>query len=120
MPPETIPVSLRSLADLAVECWRLERLLAERAGNPGEMGLRRISRIFAMVVKESEIEIVDLTNCPYDAGLAVEVVEILEAAGAGVGGQATIVEVISPVILWRGMVLRSGRVAIGKAAEREE
>jgi len=50
-----------------------------------------------------------MTGQPYDPGLAVEAVEVLDEPD-GPDGYGRIEEMVSPIVLWRGTVVSHGQV----------
>lgn len=108
--PPTLAVPLASLAELAVECWRLEQ-------GPGAQDprARHVARRLARFLDERELSFLDLTGRPHDAGLAAEVLDVVHDAGLPPGA-AFVAETVSPVVLWRGRVLRHAQVIVRKAS----
>lgn len=106
-PPSELPVTLGSLADLAVEWWRLERWAVDDSKIVGRHVARRVARF----LEEHGIEVVDLTGKPYEAGLAAEVLERIPDEG-----ETRVEETVSPIVLWKGTVVKQGQVVTkGKA-----
>jgi hypothetical protein len=104
--PDSLEVPLSSLAELAVDWWRLER----RAGSDDAAShARHAARRLGKFLSERGLSVVDLTGRPYEPGLAVEVVDVV---GAGDGGAEVIEETVAPVVLWRGSVVRHGQVVV--------
>ena len=113
MSPQTLEVPLSSLAELAVECWRLERWAASFGPDAPVSPARHVARRLAKFLNESELSTLDLTGRPYEPGLAVEVVDVVRDAHAPAGTE-TIEETLSPIVLWRGTVVRHGQVIVRK------
>jgi hypothetical protein len=109
-PPQALSIGLGALAELAVEWWRLERWAVDDSKLVGRHVARRVARF----LEDQGLEVVDLTGKPYEAGLAVEVVETLDDPAAPEGG--TIEEVVSPIVMWKGTVVRQGQVVMKKRA----
>ena len=106
-PPDTLQVPLSSLAELAVDCWRLERwAAAEEAASHARHVARRLGKFLA----ERGVTVLDLTGRPYEPGLAVEVLDVVGSGVAQVVG-----EVVAPVVLWRGRVVRHGQVVVERS-----
>lgn len=109
MDPSMVEVPLSRLVDVAVETWRLERWL------PGlmepAMGKVIANRLKAFLAS-CELETTDLTGRPFAPGLAVEVVGLTGDAAPEGGG--VIEEMIEPVVLWRGRVVKHGQAIIGR------
>jgi hypothetical protein len=107
--PQTLDVALSSLAELAVEWWRLERWAAgsEESSPQARHAARRLGRFLS----EHGLEVLDVTGRSYEPGLAVEVLDAFEDAGLPRGSQV-VDETVAPVVLYRGAVVRHGRVVI--------
>ena len=101
------PVS--SLVEIAVEWWRLDRW----AAGPDEARLvaRHVARRLSQLLEHHGVEVLDLTGKPYEAGLAVEVLDSIRDPGAPTG-RATVDETVSPIVLWKGAVVRQGQVVM--------
>jgi hypothetical protein len=110
--PENLEVSLSSLAELAVECWRLERWGAS-AGESAPQA-RHVARRMGRFLSAHGLEVLDMTGRPYEPGLAVEVIDAYTDATLPTGAQV-VAETIEPIVLWRGAVVRHGRVVIRKS-----
>ena len=107
--PYTLEVPLASLAELAVECWRLERWAggSEESSPQARHAARRLGRFLS----EQGFEVLDVTGRPYEPGLAVEVLDAYADATLPSGAKV-IDETVSPIVLWRGSVVRHGQVVI--------
>ena len=109
--PQTIPVSLDALAELAVEWWRLDRWANGAQGEGAHA--RHVARRLARFLSEHGLEVLDVAGRAYEPGLAVEVLDAFEDARLPSGAQV-IDETVSPVILFRGAVVRHGQVVVRK------
>jgi hypothetical protein len=101
---ETIAVPASTLIDLCIEHWRLSRAIdgsSAASGGAARHALRRIGDI----VKRFELEARSLEGQPFDAGLAVRVVHTEDDPKLP-EGKAVIEETVSPMVLWRGTVVR--------------
>ena len=109
--PKTLDVTLSSLAELAVEWWRLERwaAAAEESSPQARHAARRLGRFLG----EHGLEVLDVTGRPYEPGLAVEVLDAFEDASLPAGAQV-VDETVAPVVLFRGAVVRHGQVIVRK------
>jgi len=107
--PQTLNVSLSSLAELAVEWWRLERWAggSEESSPQARHAARRLGRFLS----EHGLEVLDVTGRPYEPGLAVEVLDAFEDARLPAGSQV-VDETVAPVVLYRGAVVRHGQVVV--------
>ena len=106
--PRTLPVSLASLAELAVEWWRLGRRADSEETSPQA---RHVARRLGKFLSDLGLEVLDVTGHAYEPGLAVEVLDAFEDARLPAGSQV-IDETIAPVVLFRGAVVRHGQVVI--------
>ena len=109
--PQTLSVSLSSLAELAVEWWRLERWAggSEESSPQARHAARRLGRFLS----EQGLEVLDVTGRPYEPGLAVEVLDAFEDARLPQGSQV-VDETVAPVVLYHGSVVRHGQVIVRK------
>jgi hypothetical protein len=109
--PQTLNVSLSSLAELAVEWWRLERWAggSEESSPQARHAARRLGRFLS----EHGLEVLDVTGRPYEPGLAVEVLDAFEDARLPAGSQV-VDETVAPVVLYQGAVVRHGQVVVRK------
>jgi len=76
-----------------------------------------ILNIFFLLEKEG-ISFVELKNQTYDAGMAMEVIDI-EENPQRLKGMNIIKEVIEPLILLNGLVINQGRVILEKGMLEE-
>ena len=115
-PAPSLDVPLPELIALAVEHWRLSRWLAgQPAGQAGTArhAIRRIDDF----VKGCELEVRDLDGRPFDAGLAARVVDAVED-GRLPPGRAMIAETVSPLVLWKGNVVKAAEVVTRRGAAK--
>ena len=108
---DTVNVKISTLADLAVELWRLERWAFQSGFERDRSLARHAARKLASFLTGMEFELSDLTGQPYDPGLAVEVIDT-EHEGDSADGEPTVAEMLAPIVLWRGRVVRAGQVLI--------
>lgn len=109
--PKTLHVSLSSLAELAVEWWRLDRWAA--GADDAGTHARHVARRLAKFLYDNGLEVLDLMGRAYEPGLAVEVLDAFEDARLPAGSQL-IDETVAPVVLFRGTVVRHGQVVVRK------
>jgi hypothetical protein len=107
--PQTLNVSLSSLAELAVEWWRLERWAG--AAEESLPQARHAARRFGRFLAEHGLEVLDVTGHAYEPGLAVEVLDAFDDAGLPAGSQV-VDETVAPIVLYRGAVVRHGQVVV--------
>ena len=115
--PETIDAPLGALAELAVEWWRLERW-AGGAEAVSAAPARHVARRLGRFLEERGLSVLDLTGRAHEPGLAVEVVDVIADAALAPGAEL-IDETVSPVVLWRGRVVRHAQVVIRRAADSQ-
>ncbi|HYP51975.1 MAG TPA: hypothetical protein VEQ42_00455 [Pyrinomonadaceae bacterium] len=113
--PTQLEVPLASLADLAVEWWRLARWLASRAEESQSSHARHLARRLGKFLEERGLTVVDLTAQKYTPGLAVEVLDVLTDDSLPEGVEV-IDETVAPVVMWRGAVVRYGQVVLRRRA----
>ena len=115
--PQTLEVSLSSLAELAVEWWRLERWAAGagESGGPAPQACH-VARRMGRFLSAHGLEVLDVTGRAYEPGLAVEVLDAYTDSALPAGAQV-IDETVSPIVLWRGSVVRHGQVVIRTSHE---
>lgn len=107
--PETLSVSFTSLVNLAIEQWRLAAWL-QAAGNGAGAGPARHSvRKLHDFLHANQLEVQTLDGRAFDPGLAASVVDRIEDRSLP-AGQVTIAETLSPMVLWRGHVVRPAEV----------
>lgn len=111
--PDKLDVPLDSLVELAIESWRLEHWLAGLPPEKAASKLRHIARRLQKFLTERELAALDLTGQKYEPGMAVEVLEVLTDEHARTQ-EKLIVEMVAPIILWRGRVVRHGQIVVGQ------
>jgi hypothetical protein len=112
--PRSVEVSLSSLAELAVEWWRLERW-ASAAGESAPQA-RHVARRMGRFLSAHGLEVLDIEGRAYEPGLAVEVLDAYTDATLPAGAKV-VDETVSPIVLWRGSVVRHGQVVIKTSHE---
>ena len=112
--PKSLEVSLSSLAELAVECWRLERWAGGEEVNAPQA--RRVARRLGKFLSDNGLEVLDMTGRAYEPGLAVEVLDAYNDSTLAPGAQV-VDETVSPIVLWRGSVVRHGQVVVKTSHE---
>ncbi len=106
-----LEVPLASLAELAVDWWRLDRWLSALPAEAPVSHVRHAARRLHRFLSEQEVAVRDLTGQAYEPGLAVEVLDALEDASM-TDERVMIDEMVAPVVFWRGTVVRHGQVVI--------
>ncbi|MDQ1522729.1 MAG: hypothetical protein QOE47_653 [Pyrinomonadaceae bacterium] len=116
--PERLDVPLAALIELAIESWRLDSWLATLPPEKVASKLRHVARRLQKFLSERELGALDLTGKSYEPGMSVEVLEALEDERLA-RHERLIDEMVEPIILWRGRVVKYGRVVVrqgGKAS----
>lgn len=113
--PDKLHVPLDALIELAIESWRLEQWLAALPPEKVASKLRHIARRLQKFLSERELAALDLTGQKYEPGLAVEVLEVLTDESLRARDKL-IVEMVAPIILWRGRVVRHGQIVVGQGS----
>ncbi|MDQ1613065.1 MAG: hypothetical protein QOG00_2996 [Pyrinomonadaceae bacterium] len=116
--PERLDVPLTALIELAIESWRLDSWLATLPPEKVASKLRHVARRLQKFLSERELGALDLTGKSYEPGMSVEVLEALEDERLA-RHERLIDEMVEPIILWRGRVVKYGRVVVrqgGKAS----
>ncbi len=109
--PAKLDVPLASLIELAIESWRLESWLGALPPERVAPKLRHIARRLQKFLTEHELSALDLTGRRYEPGISVEVLEAVEDERLG-EHERLIDEMVEPVVLWRGRVVKYGRVVV--------
>lgn len=113
--PRTVEVPLADLVEMAVEHWRFERWLARLPQDASAARARHTARRLARFLADREVKAVDLTGLSYEPGLAVEVLDTVRGEAAGGGGDV-VEETVSPIVMWRGTVVKYGEVVVRQHA----
>jgi hypothetical protein len=116
--PQNIEVPLSSLVELAVEWWRLDRWANGARAEGPTAHARHVARRLGRFLDEHGLSVLDPTGGPHEPGLAVEVLDVVADARLPPGSEL-IDETVSPVVLWRGRVVRHGQV-IRKAVDSRQ
>jgi hypothetical protein len=110
-PPASIDVPLAALINLGIEHWRLAEALGPSPAAAARHALRRI----ADFLKLCELDVRTLDGRPFDAGLAARVIDSVEDASLPAGA-VVIAQTLSPLVFWRGRVVRSADVVTCRGA----
>lgn len=111
--PDKLDVPLDALVELAIEGWRLDDWVAGLPPEKVASKLRHVARRLQKFLTERELAALDLTGQKYVAGMAVEVLEVLTDESLH-PQEKLIVEMVAPIILWRGRVVRHGQIVVGQ------
>ena len=114
--PAQLEVPLASLIELALEGWRLECWLAALPPDSVAPKLRHVARRLQKFLSERELSALDLTGKRYEPGMSVEVLEAIEDEQLG-ERERLIEEMVEPIIMWRGRVVKFGRVVVRQGSK---
>lgn len=106
---DSIRVSLSALINLGIEHWRLSSWLAKLPSTDATAPARHASRRMADFLKLAELETRNMDGHPFDPGLAVHVVDTCDDPKL-TAGNLVIAETLSPLVLWRGKVVKAAEV----------
>ena len=115
--PEKLSVPLASLVNLGVEHWRLLTTLGKALEVSGAGPLRHGLRKIDDFLKQCELEVRNMTGQPFDAGLAVRVIDTIDDPDLA-EGSLVIDETLSPMVLWRGQVVKPADVVTRQGRAR--
>ena len=101
-----------ALATLAIETWRLCQNLEKLPNQPNIVALRYSARKLRQTLENQGCSFLDYTGQIYDAGLAVEVIDI--EADESKENKLIIKEMVVPIILFQNKLLVSGQVILGR------
>jgi hypothetical protein len=113
--PVKLDVPLASLIELAIEGWRMDMWIAAQPPERVASKLRHVARRLQKFLSERELSALDLTGRRYEPGMSVEVIEALEDERIG-GHESLIDEMVEPIILWRGRVVKFGQVVVRRGS----
>jgi len=102
--PPSLTINLKSLIGLAVEWWRLSAAVPDAPG-----AARHALRKMGDFLHQCELEIQSLDGRPFDPGMAASVLDTIHDPSLA-RGQIVIDQTISPIILWRGTVVKPAEV----------
>ncbi len=105
--PQSITIPMSALAHLAVEWWRLGAALAESGG--GEAAARHAVRRIGDFLKQCDVETQTLDGRAFDPGLPLRVIDSVDDPSLK-PGEVIVAETLSPIVLWRGQVIKTGDV----------
>jgi hypothetical protein len=109
--PRSMEVPFAALIELAVENWRLAAWLAKLDQEESIAHGRHVSRQLNRFLSERELAVLDLTGQPYQPGLAVEVLDVIQDEELQ-DAREMIDETVTPIVTWRGTVVQFGQVII--------
>jgi hypothetical protein len=107
--PQSLQIPLSAAIGLAVEHWRLTHALAAGQSAASSGAARHALRKMEDFLALCELTIQHLDGHPFDAGLAVRVVDTIDDPKLA-KGTIIIDETVSPLVMWRGVVVKSADV----------
>ena len=114
---DTVEIEKKVFIKFAIEFWRLRNSIEPIHDNKFSIIRHSVLNVFSLLEKEG-ISFVELKNQTYDAGMALEVIDI-EENPQQLKGVNTIKEVIEPLILLNGQIINQGRVILEKGTLEE-
>jgi hypothetical protein len=110
--PQQAPAAAREeYKILAVEVWRLKKLLAALPAIPNVNTFVISVERLEDVLRSLKLEIHDPCGQPYDEGMTLSVA-LFEKSSALSRGVRRIAETISPTVYWDGQLLQPGKVIV--------
>lgn len=106
-------ICIDRLIKLALASWRLNNWISEHSMSGSETVVRHSGRMLSEFIHETGISFLDFRKQPYDAGLCVSIVDIVEDPRLP-PNSVVIHETICPTILFAGQVVAFGQVVLGR------
>ena len=104
-------VQQQSLINIAIEGWRLSKINPE--ADKDRIRLKNFVREFEQFLECNKVEVVDLTGHNYEPGMALEVI-FTEGKSITEPEKEIIIEMVRPLILLDGSVVKHGQVVTKK------
>jgi hypothetical protein len=112
--PNILELSIDAACDISLECWRLSRAAGSTIDRAESAAIRyAVSRI-SDALRAAGLETIDLTGRKYDAGMAPDVVDVV-LDDTVLEGQIFIHETVSPIVTWRGRMIRPGQIIVRRS-----
>ncbi len=112
---ETIPkvteMGLDLLAEMAVDCWRLNRWIEGKGVDDSLTVPRHVLRRMSRFLESCAISTVDLTGQAFDPGLALEVIDLVDDSDLA-PESSVIKETLSPLIMWNNRTIKHSQVVV--------
>ena len=108
-----IEAMMTSLCQVATNIWRAKTKMVDPVTQEPKEETRRLYRHVEGAMEgfaQMGLQINDLLNQPYDAGLPVKVLTYQPTPGVT---RDTIIEVVRPSVLWKDRLLQVGEVVVG-------
>lgn len=116
--PVALDARARSLVEIAVESWRLDQAVERALTRMDPMDAQRFAgqyrwfqRKVDAALAEAGMRLVNLTGQPYSVGMAATPLNADEFDGEGL----VVAQMVEPVIMLDGNVVRTGAVLLGTA-----
>lgn len=109
---------MNKIIDLSIAYWRLEKWVCA-APVERKMAAESSLRTIREFLDENKVKVIDLTGQPYDQGLSVEVM-YYEDEDSEDDKTPVITEMMSPIIIQDGNVIKFGQVVIAKNPNCED
>lgn len=106
----TFEIEKKDFIKCAIEVWRLRNRIEPIKEKQFAVIRHSILNLFSLFEKEG-ISFVELKNQTYDAGMALEVIDIEENPQRS-KGSVIIKEIIEPLVLLNGRVINQGKVIL--------
>jgi hypothetical protein len=104
-------VESESIANLIIECWRLSKV--EPKNPKDKIALSKFNKQLLKFLSENSIQVLDLKGHEYEPGLALEIV-YTENSSIEKPDLEIITEMVSPLIIINGSVVKHGQVVTKK------
>jgi hypothetical protein len=117
--PRTIEVSFSAILTLSQECWRLKRVAVMLKGRSEGLACSRASQRISALLAAHGVCVEDYSGRPYDPGMALEVLDIIEDASMD-SRLPVIEETVSPSVNWNGNVAQQGQIIVRQAPTTNE
>lgn len=106
---DQINISQQALINIAQEAWRLSQL--SETETHGSVPLRYSARKLRQTLEAEGCVFLDFTNKKYDAGMALEILDI-EGEADDNDCELIIKEMIAPILLFHDQLLTSGQAVL--------
>jgi hypothetical protein len=114
---DTVVIEKKDFIKIIIEIWRLRNSIESVQERKFSIIRHSVFNIFSILEKEG-ISFVELNEQKYDAGMALEVIDV-EENPQRLKGENIIKEIIEPLILLNGQVVHQGRVILEKGTREE-
>jgi len=113
-------VQVKDLIELSIEIWRLEnrlnKILSNLQGNQKEMITNSIQKLKRYLDK-NDIELIDPTNHKFNEGRNLDILAVEKDPNIS---EPIIKETKEPTVIYKGQVVRKGKVVILTGDEKKE